>query len=672
MASRKEQWRIDSTSLKRPALPLLNSTNDELQKRYVVYLVAQRYARSTRDHYSKAAFLLCDYLKEQSLSTVTHMDVRAFLSEFARRDLSPDGVSRCLWALRNFFDFLYLGGVVDSIAPRLIRGRRVQRKLPRVLSERDVLRLIESAQCLRDKAMFELLYASGCRIGELLGMRVEDVSFERGAIRVKGKNGDPSKRDTQMRSRSRARKSLVPSLDAACPCGSGRTFSSCCEPLLQQHTASSSLSGAADAKYKEGNFALAEALYRANLTQYLQWIYDHTLPAIQAKMPIADQLIDVDRDALVELAFAVSDCMARAGHAAEILPFLNHLESTVPIVGFKKDASYLRASWRYIALDDQTGARSELQKIGPIIEYGRRKALELYLDVYATELSQREKISIAENIIGQSGMDLAVRIQYTAIKTIALLQIGEGTKGIQELEALLLEIDSSYGLDAADTHTVWQLAKAWGLYGNLKNDDSALSRAEQLFLSIREKTLTPFGKAQLFLEKGWIFKDREKYIEATNAFRRSLEIASGSVAKIHLLHSLALSGKGFEARTLLRQIEGDEHGPNLLLEFLRAKGSVAIAIGDNGIAKETIVALKAIQISEPFWVEQHDQLLIQMLEFLQQPDSAPPTTRLRRIAKLLLSVNEILELKPNVAGLGVNVNRMFEKLARRLDASDGV
>lgn len=174
----------------RPALALQSVTNEELYERYCDYLIAQRYARSTREHYSKAAFQLCGFLGRKDLRKVTHLDIRAFLSDFARRSTSPDGVPRCLWALRSFFDFLYIGGVVDSVAPRLIKGRRVPRKLPRVLSERDVVRLIGAAGSVRNKAMFELLYASGCRIGELLAMDVEDVDFSGRCIRVSGKTGE--------------------------------------------------------------------------------------------------------------------------------------------------------------------------------------------------------------------------------------------------------------------------------------------------------------------------------------------------------------------------------------------------------------------------------------------------------------------------------------------------
>jgi hypothetical protein len=105
----------------------------------------------------------------------------------------------------------------------------------------------------------------------------------------------------------------------------------------------------------------------------------------------------------------------------------------------------------------------------------------------------------------------------------------------------------------------------------------------------------------------------------------------------------------------------------LQLEYLGAKGAVAIATGDNSIAQETIEALKAMDIKSPFWSEQRDQLLIQMLEFLYHPDSAAPATRQRKIIALVLSINEFLQLKPSLFGMGVNVNKVIEALARRFE-----
>ena len=123
------------------------------------------------------------------LSNVTHLDVREFLIEMSRRDLSADIEHRHLWALRCFFDFLCLSGLVDEVAPRLLRPRPVQRSLPRSLSEENIVRLIATARNPRDRAIIELFYAAGCRSGELLNMRLDDVDFKTRTIRVCGKYG---------------------------------------------------------------------------------------------------------------------------------------------------------------------------------------------------------------------------------------------------------------------------------------------------------------------------------------------------------------------------------------------------------------------------------------------------------------------------------------------------
>jgi site-specific recombinase XerD len=98
--------------------------------------------------------------------------------------LTIEGANRYLWALRTFFDFLYLGGVVDTVVPRLIRGRPTRKKLPRVLNEAEVVRLISSTKHIRDRAILELLYATGCRIGEVVKIKISDINFSGRTIRV--------------------------------------------------------------------------------------------------------------------------------------------------------------------------------------------------------------------------------------------------------------------------------------------------------------------------------------------------------------------------------------------------------------------------------------------------------------------------------------------------------
>lgn len=188
MPSRRDRyWRPAYLVTQRPPLPIQNKTNEELGRKFSEWLVAQRYSRGTHQAHKRVIFRFCHYLGARHVSEVTHMDVRCFLVEMMQRDLTVDGYNRYLWALRRFFDFLYMGGVVDAVAPRFIRSRRSIRRLPRILEESQILKMIASADSLRDQAIIELLYATGCRVGEFSRINIGDIDFKRRNIRVAGK-----------------------------------------------------------------------------------------------------------------------------------------------------------------------------------------------------------------------------------------------------------------------------------------------------------------------------------------------------------------------------------------------------------------------------------------------------------------------------------------------------
>src|SRR6266851_7491518 len=99
-------------------------------------MVCQPYSRGTISTYQRVGEFL-KFWGNARLFRVSHLDVREFLIEMSRRDQSADIVHRHLWALRCFFDFLYLSGLVDEVAPRLLRTRPAKRAMPRSLSEKE-------------------------------------------------------------------------------------------------------------------------------------------------------------------------------------------------------------------------------------------------------------------------------------------------------------------------------------------------------------------------------------------------------------------------------------------------------------------------------------------------------------------------------------------------------
>jgi site-specific recombinase XerD len=121
------------------------------------------------------------------LTRVNHIDIREYLAHLRGRGLADSTLARQLNGLRTFFDFLHLGGVVSFVAPRFVKTRKRHRKLPRFLSVEEAQKLIEAAESARDRAILEIFYATGCRLAEVAGMRLEDVDFSARTIRVLGK-----------------------------------------------------------------------------------------------------------------------------------------------------------------------------------------------------------------------------------------------------------------------------------------------------------------------------------------------------------------------------------------------------------------------------------------------------------------------------------------------------
>ena len=125
---------------------------------------------------------------ENEVIHATPWDVRRFLVHESRRGRKYYAVYELLVVLRSFFDFLDLGGITTEIPLKTVRIRPPQLVPPHVISPRAIQRLVSAARNTRDAAIIELLYATGCRSSELVGIKFDDVDFELRKIRVTGKN----------------------------------------------------------------------------------------------------------------------------------------------------------------------------------------------------------------------------------------------------------------------------------------------------------------------------------------------------------------------------------------------------------------------------------------------------------------------------------------------------
>lgn len=117
---------------------------------------------------------------------VTRLDCRAWMVSLRNRGLSKATIGRKVAVLRSWYDWLGGEGAVKVNVGRMIEAPRNERALPRFLDKFEVVRLIESADSARDRAILEMLYATGCRVSELASMKVSDINHDENEIVIMG------------------------------------------------------------------------------------------------------------------------------------------------------------------------------------------------------------------------------------------------------------------------------------------------------------------------------------------------------------------------------------------------------------------------------------------------------------------------------------------------------
>lgn len=183
-----------------------NVFRDPLFKRFEDYLLAERNASvNTRSGYAAdiGGFAASVWGVQAgppfAWESAGEREAHAFLSACGAEKNSPASIRRKLSALRTFYRFLQREEAVVDNPFRMLRGPRKSRVLPKVLSVGDIEKLMAQPardfaagvigrhDCLRDTAVFETLYSTGCRIGELVSLRWRDIDCGRGCAIVTGK-----------------------------------------------------------------------------------------------------------------------------------------------------------------------------------------------------------------------------------------------------------------------------------------------------------------------------------------------------------------------------------------------------------------------------------------------------------------------------------------------------
>ena len=175
----------------------LSEKESELIDRYIDAVWIERglskhsleaYARDLR------AVALHLQLSAKRLLTATHADLVGYLAKLAQAKRSPRSQARLISSVRGFYRYCIRESLISSDPALRLEPPKLGRPLPKTLSEAQVAQLLAEPKSdiiieQRDKAMLELLYASGLRVSELVSLEMPAINLRQGVVRVLGKGG---------------------------------------------------------------------------------------------------------------------------------------------------------------------------------------------------------------------------------------------------------------------------------------------------------------------------------------------------------------------------------------------------------------------------------------------------------------------------------------------------
>ena len=171
--------------------------SSELERFTTALWLERGLSDNTREAYSRDVQGLNTWLLDQSRGnalTASESDVQAYLGARLSQGSSHRSISRLLSSLRSFYQYLVREGDVSSDPTQHLDRPKPSRPLPKSLSESEVDQLLNAPDASlvvehRDLAMLEVLYASGLRVSELVGLTLPQLSLNQGIVRVFGKGG---------------------------------------------------------------------------------------------------------------------------------------------------------------------------------------------------------------------------------------------------------------------------------------------------------------------------------------------------------------------------------------------------------------------------------------------------------------------------------------------------
>ncbi len=165
---------------------------NELVEEFLRYLLIDKgYSSNTIASYKIDLEKFLEYNKGKNIDNITNSDLKEYVKWLNKENLNEKSISRNISCLKSFYKFLVIEKYVKNNPSDLISIPKVKKSLPKTLTEEEVIKLLDidltDNFSYRNKAMLEVMYATGLRVSELVNLKLQDVDLSQDLVRTFGK-----------------------------------------------------------------------------------------------------------------------------------------------------------------------------------------------------------------------------------------------------------------------------------------------------------------------------------------------------------------------------------------------------------------------------------------------------------------------------------------------------
>lgn len=445
-------------------------------------------------------------------------------------------------------------------------------------------------------------------------------------------------------------KKYEPPKKSLCLCGSGEKFKHCCfgSHLVNSGRSSSKIIDLIN----EGELIEALRATREYITFYTLCHKTNTEPFIKSNNKGVSYLLNIDIKALDELVDLLLECYRKLGQVERFENVCEHLRRNILDPRWQKRVTYYQVLSKLDGNWSQSIGEKEVTKFEPIWEETDPEIIQIYLHFKSEQLSLMERVKLYEYLISlledkghilQYRMAIAISYLCVCDEETALKLISEAMEEYVEEESNSLYNKLIY-------------ARCLSLRGDLSRNGKLKRLAHNKFEEILKcKDLSDFGASEVWCEMASCLFHLAKFDEAISSYQRAYEISGKEVIKVFV--ALCMADKSDkEALTVLASVDSSSLNKSEFFDFAVNYAYAATKFESRTAIQSSLELLKSAVCSEPVFEQRRLKSICELNELLV----TGKYSKKQYLLDMLKNLSKYLVIQPNVAGIGLNINQMFE------------